>query len=153
MPPKNIRRPPAESRAAVDIIRGAKSSWQRGLTRLTFGGEIGNSIAASALAPRVSFLSTAEAAALDDGPACCRIGHPICSHKIELNFLNGNLTVPAVGRYLNDLARMDCLNIVEGDEPWVLQTSHSPRVCALANAFNPRADRQFPRYNPGRAKS
>jgi hypothetical protein len=153
MPPKNIRRPTAESRAAVSIIRSAKPSWQRRQTRLTSGREIGNSITASAQASTVKLLSKAEAAAPDGVPGCYRIGRPICSHKIELNFLNGNLTVPAVARYINGLARMDCLNIVEGDEPWVLQTGHSLRVCALANAFNPRADRQFPRYNPGRAKS
>jgi hypothetical protein len=100
MPPKNIRRATAESRAAVSIIRGAKPSWQRGQTRLTFGWEIGNFIAASALAPRVSFLSTAEAAALDDEPACYRIGRPICSHKIQFNFLNGNLMVPAGRQFI-----------------------------------------------------
>src|ERR1700688_98534 len=60
MPAKNIRRPTAETRAAVSVIRGAKSSWQRGQTRLTFGREIGNSIAASARAPKVNLLSTAE---------------------------------------------------------------------------------------------
>jgi hypothetical protein len=77
---------------------------------------------------RVSFLSTAEAAALDDVPACYLIGRPICSHKIEFSFLNGNLMVPAVGRYLNNLARMvRALNIVEGDEPWVLPASLSLR--------------------------
>jgi hypothetical protein len=43
MPPKNIRRPTAEYRAAV-CIHGAKPSWQRRQTRLTFGGKIGNSI-------------------------------------------------------------------------------------------------------------
>jgi hypothetical protein len=125
---KNIKRPTAESRAAVSIVRSAKPSWQRGQTRLTFGREIGNSIAASAQAPEVKFLSTAEAAALDGVPASYRIGRSICSHKIEFSFLNGNLMVLAVGRYLNGLARMvRALNIVEGDEPWVLQTSPSLR--------------------------
>src|ERR1700733_8614200 len=87
---KNIRPPTEESRAAVSIIRGAESSWQREQTRLTFGRKIGNSIAAPALAPRLSFL-TAEAAALYNQPARYRIGRQICSLKIEFNFLNGYL--------------------------------------------------------------
>jgi hypothetical protein len=41
MPPKNVRRPTAESRAAVSIIRGAKPSWQRRHTKLTFEREYG----------------------------------------------------------------------------------------------------------------
>jgi hypothetical protein len=43
MPPKNIKRQTAESRCGY-YIRGAKASWQRRHTRLTFGPEIGNSI-------------------------------------------------------------------------------------------------------------
>jgi hypothetical protein len=47
---------------------------------------------------------------------------------MEFSFLKGNLMVPAVGRYLIDVARMvRVLDIVEGDEPWVLQTSPSSR--------------------------
>jgi hypothetical protein len=45
---------------------------------------------------------------------------------MEFSFLKGNLVVPAVGRYLIEAARMvRALDIVEGDERWVLQTSPS----------------------------
>jgi hypothetical protein len=93
MPPKNIRRPTAELRAAV--IRGAKPSWQRRQTRLTSGREIGNSITASAQASKVKLLSKAEAATHDGVPARNRIGRPIFSLKFKFSFLNGNLMVPA----------------------------------------------------------
>jgi len=47
---------------------------------------------------------------------------------MEFSFLKGHLMVPAVGRYLIDVARMvRVLDIVEGDESWVLQTSPSSR--------------------------
>jgi len=91
MLPKNIRRPTAASRAAVSIIRGAKPSWQRANEINIWTGN------RQFQAPKVKFLSTAEAAALDDRTACCRayIGCPICSLKFEFSFLNGNLMVPA----------------------------------------------------------
>jgi hypothetical protein len=80
---------------------------------------------------KVKLPSTTEAAALDGVPACYRIERPIYSHKTEFSFLNGNLMVPEVGRYLNALARMiRALNIMEGDEPWVLPTGPSSRSCS-----------------------
>jgi hypothetical protein len=69
----------------VTRTRGIRAFWRK----------IGNSIAASAQAPKVNFLSTAET--FDDEPACycARIGRSFCSHKIKFSFLNGNLMVPA----------------------------------------------------------
>jgi len=47
---------------------------------------------------------------------------------MEFSFLKGNLMVPAVSHYLVYLPRMvRALDIVEGDEPGVLQTSPSSR--------------------------
>jgi hypothetical protein len=118
-PINNISRPTAESRATVSIIRGAKPSWQRGQTRLTFERKIGNSIAATDRAEsNVPF----NCRSYNSRRRAHTLSHwtPNCFHKIEFSFLNGNLMVPEVGRYLNSLARMvRALNIVEGDEPWV----------------------------------
>jgi hypothetical protein len=62
-----------------------------------FWWKIGNSIAASAQAPKVNFLSTAQNSALNDRTACSRtyIGGSVFSLKFEFSFLNGNLMVPA----------------------------------------------------------